>query len=166
MQFSTSPKSCGCHPKTGLGFLQFAAPLAAAYLSSKAGGSGGGGDPSAGMMPPSTEVNTTVSPNIKVSPQISPIFQQQFQPTNSPINAGTSQSSAPEGYGGAPIGLPNNTIPMPNSPGIPMDWTKLAIYGGIGLAVLFGFKMLSKRRAPSRKRRVSASRKRAPIRRR
>lgn len=33
--------------------------------------------------------------NITVSPQISPVFQQQYQPQNSPATAGTTQTQAP-----------------------------------------------------------------------
>lgn len=36
---------------------------------------------------------STVSPNVTVSPQVSPVFQQQFQPNNSPASAGTAQTS-------------------------------------------------------------------------
>lgn len=36
---------------------------------------------------------TTVAPVITVNPQISPIFQQQFQPSNSPATAGTTQNT-------------------------------------------------------------------------
>lgn len=42
---------------------------------------------------PAAQITTTVSPNIAVSPQVSPIFQQQFQPSNSPATAGTTQIS-------------------------------------------------------------------------
>lgn len=44
---------------------------------------------------PSVSVNPSIQTN--VSPQISPVFQQQFQPNNSPASAGTSQqTSAPQ----------------------------------------------------------------------
>lgn len=42
--------------------------------------------------PTNVNVQTTVSPSIQVSPQISPNLIQQFQPSGSPVTAGTSQT--------------------------------------------------------------------------
>jgi hypothetical protein len=39
-------------------------------------------------------ITTNISPNISVSPQISPNFVQQFQPSASPVTAGTLQSGS------------------------------------------------------------------------
>lgn len=59
------------------------------------GGSSGGGSGSSGggSAPPSQAVSTYTSTNVntQVSPQISPNFIQQQQPTNSGVNASTSQ---------------------------------------------------------------------------
>lgn len=54
--------------------------------------------------PAQTTVN--VSPNIAVSPQISPNFVQQFQPSGSPVTAGTMQS----GSGGASSAQPSAPV--------------------------------------------------------
>src|SRR5574340_1269331 len=64
--------------------------------------------------PSPANVTVTVSPQIQteVSPQISPVFQQQYQPTNSPATAGTSQTSAPPA---GPIGV-NSTSMQPIAP--------------------------------------------------
>lgn len=62
-------------------------------------------------------VTVTVSPQIQteVSPQISPVFQQQYQPTNSPATAGTAQTSAPPAPPAGPIGV-NSTSMQPIAP--------------------------------------------------
>lgn len=63
---------------------------------------------------PAPIIRTTVSPQIQVSPQVSPIFQQQFQPTGSPISAGTSQTSpaVQNPVTQAPAQQPVNFAPM------------------------------------------------------
>ena len=48
----------------------------------------------------------TVSPQIVTSPQISPIFQQQFQPSNSPAVASTTQTAPATQLNPAPAPTP------------------------------------------------------------
>jgi hypothetical protein len=106
----------------------------------------------------------TVSPNINVSPQISPVFQQQFQPSNSAATAGTAQgapsisSGAPDGSGfvPAPAGLGMPTAPaVPQIPAAPIDWNRYIMYAGVALAGLVAVKLVTgRRRAPVRRRRT------------
>lgn len=179
--------ACNCHktsasPKRkmlmhGLGWVEFIAPVANALLAPN-GGSSVPGAASA----PGTAIN--VNPNINVSPQISPIFQQQFQPSNSPISAGTSQVAPfsvqhpdPNYAGGNGTGspvLPNASIPgapdyssiIPQVGNAPIDWSKYALYGGIGLAALLVIKMVMQKKAPTtRYRNVVARKRRSAVRR-
>lgn len=120
--------ACGCQ-SNGLGFVTEALSLASDVF----GGGGGGGGGAAPI---------TVSPAIttQISPQISPVFQQQFQPTNSAATAGTAQS-VPAMPGGSPVG---NTVGVPgySSPAVPMvpqtgtDWTRYMPYALAGLGIL------------------------------
>lgn len=52
----------------------------------------------------------------QVSPQISPVFQQQFQPSNSALTAGTQMIGAAAGSGSSPV-LPgiDTSSPIPDS---------------------------------------------------
>jgi hypothetical protein len=79
--------------------------VASAYMGGAGGGSGGavGG--------PSIANRVDVSPTIitGVSPQISPVFQQQYQPTNSGLTASTSQG-APDAAMAA-LGVGNTSYP-------------------------------------------------------
>jgi hypothetical protein len=82
---------------------------------------GGGASAPGGMLP-----NVTVSPAIQtqVSPQISPSFVQQQQPTGSPVSTGATQNmpttqsatGQPSPYGSAYPGSPS---PFPASPFLP-----------------------------------------------
>jgi hypothetical protein len=56
---------------------------------------------------PAPAPTITVSPNIAVSPQVSPNFTQQMQPQNSPVSAGALQS----GSGGASSAPPASSGP-------------------------------------------------------
>lgn len=69
---------------SGMGQYEALIGAAASYFGSD---DGGGGAPAPGQQ---TEVSTTTQ--IQVSPQISPIFTQQFQPSGSPVNAGAAMS--------------------------------------------------------------------------
>lgn len=126
-------------------------------LGAAAGALGSGGGEVGTGMTPSNQV--TVNPNINVNPQISPIFQQQFQPTNSPISAGTSQGNPAAPYNGSGAGSGGGGVSsplVPNVPQIPIDWNKYLIYGGLGLAALFAVKLLAgKKQARPRYRRRS-----------
>jgi len=64
--------------------------------------------------------------NITVSPQISPVFQQQYQPQNSPATAGTTQTQAPVTTVSSqlpPAPAPSYSVPAPapsyNAPSYP-----------------------------------------------
>lgn len=114
---------------SGLGFDPFstAASLAASYVggpaagaavSSALGPSGSGGAGAA----PSGAGPITVSPTIQtaISPQISPVFQQAFQPSGSPMTAGTTQTM-PTTQSAAPVGTgtPGFATGMPSASGFP-----------------------------------------------
>jgi hypothetical protein len=152
MQFSTRNVT---RRLNGLGFIEYIS-AAASLLGS--GSNSGSGTPSPSM--PNTSVTNTVNPNINVSPQISPVFQQQFQPSNSAATAGTSQvtPSANNGFVPAPTGL-NTPLNMPQVPAIPptpIDWNKYMLWGGIAVAGLFALKLVTNnKRHVSRRRRVT-----------
>lgn len=87
-------------------------------------------DPITGAsMPNSAAGPITVSPAIQtqVSPQISPVFQQQFQPSNSAATAGTTQSlnTPMSARSGSPVpGAENGNFDFPSagSPSIPFEF--------------------------------------------
>lgn len=75
--------------------------MAGRMLTGSGGGGGGGG---------AANTNTNmVTTTTTVSPQISPIFVQQQQPENSPVNATSSMVPAPSGLPGA---LPGFDAPL------------------------------------------------------
>lgn len=139
-------KRCGSRNLKGLGFdISSFMPLATSLFGGGSSGSPGGGVPG-------TAVVTTVSPNIAVSPQISPIFQQQFQPSNSPISAGTSQTMPGGGAGFAPgVDTTAGAPSVPSVQGAPMDWNKMIMYGGIGVLALLGIKLMKGKKTPARR---------------
>jgi hypothetical protein len=79
--------------------------VASAYMG---GAGGGGGGAAAGT---SIANRVDVSPTIitGVSPQISPVFQQQYQPTNSGLTASTSQGTPDAAM--AALGVGNTSYP-------------------------------------------------------
>ena len=115
----------------------------------------------------STAVQTTVSP------QISPVFVQQDSPTNSPVNAGTVQTSpspmtadfGPQGRGTPQTGympgfdygsgyVPTGTSVIPSQPkaaGLDMGTIALAAAGLLGLAFVVKKKPGAARRKARRK---------------
>ena len=117
---------------SGLGFDPFsaAATIAAGYFGGPAAGaavgtatsktSAGGttGAGGAGM----SYAPITVSPTIQtaISPQISPVFQQAFQPSGSPMTAGTTQTM-PTTQSAAPAdtGAPGFATGLPSASGYP-----------------------------------------------
>jgi hypothetical protein len=125
----------------GLGQYEALIGVAADYFMSEDGGSGGA---PGGAMPSRTDVTTTTQ--VQVSPQISPIFTQQFQPSGSPVNAGATM---------APTGTVPNTGYMPGfdyasgfwptgTPGIPTQQEGFnvppqVLIAGLALAGLFAF---------------------------
>ena len=46
--------------------------------------------------PTQTKISVPTTTQVQVSPQISPVFVQQFQPTGSPVGAGTAMTAAPD----------------------------------------------------------------------
>lgn len=117
----------------------------------------GGGSSGSGMMT-GAGGGISVSPSIQtsISPQISPVFIQQDSPTNSAINAGTSQyqpsnmtaspndpfggaglPSAGSGYGipGTSTGYGSMPTGLPNFPQTTSDNTKYIplVIGGVAL---------------------------------
>lgn len=89
----------------GLGFIETLAPFIPLATKLIGGDSGGSGSKQAPAVTMSTQV----------SPQISPIFQQQFQPSNSPISAGASQYMPTSQNAGVP-GSNAGTSPFPDAP--------------------------------------------------
>ncbi len=109
----------------GLGFWEAAAAAVASNLLTQ--NSGGGSTPSAA---PATSGGSSVNPSIAVSPQISPSFVQQWQPSNSAVTTGAAQigsggassSPAPTGQGagyGYGSSYPQNPLPMSVDAAIP-----------------------------------------------
>jgi hypothetical protein len=173
--------------RNGMGFLPELMSLASSFMDSASGGGSGspgssspaGAAGGAGGAGGQGARDIQVSPAIQtqVSPQISPVFQQQFQPSNSGMTAGTSQylptnMSAPNsgmpgaqtapggslpGSGGAyPANYPGQSYQYPPS-AIPGPFTSGAETGGfqkylpyllLGGAGLLGvFFMMRKKRA-------------------
>jgi len=115
----------------GLGFIETLAPFIPLATKLIGGDSGGGG---------SAKQSPAVTMSTQVSPQISPIFQQQFQPSNSPISAGasqfmpTTQGAAVPGYSGA--------SPFPEAPsagGLPLAPSALTSTGPLP-GTIFGMR--------------------------
>jgi hypothetical protein len=108
-------------PQNGLGDL--ATGIAGAVLGSFFPGVGGAGGASSGSTSPSPSTNVSptiatavnVSPAIQtqINPNISPIFQQQYQPSNSGMTAGTQQIQ-PTDFS-APTTNPNTITQIPTS---------------------------------------------------
>ena len=162
MKLSNLRSCTGCaRRRQALGdfFSDFGTKLLTGAASGFASGAGSGLTSGGGaMMPSNTNVNT-VSPQIVVNPQISPIFQQQFQPSNSPISAGTSQNtpvtSAGQGENALPFD-PNSDLPvgqnnLPPLPVAPLDYNKWITYGSLGLIGLLLIKQFKKPPAPVRR---------------
>jgi len=132
------------------GLSQYEALIGAAVSAFGDDGGGGGGAP---PMQQRSDVTTM----IQVSPQISPVFTQQFQPSGSPVNAGATM---------APTGVVPNTGYLPGfdyasgvwptgTPGIPTQRAGFslppqAIMAGLALAGLIAF---TRGRKPRRARR-------------
>lgn len=71
-------------------------------------------------------------PAITVSPQISPVFQQQYQPTDSPMTAGTQQATAP------PPPPPPAPVPTYSAPPAPAPYVPPAMPTGPAPAAYSG----------------------------
>lgn len=156
MKISAS-KPCGCHSKqmNGLGDIWTSALGFGSALLNSGGGGGGSAAPGTATSP------VTVSPKITVNPQISPIFQQQFQPSNSPISAGASQntpvtdSNNPAGFPGTNYpanAVPNVNAAIPQVPNAPIDWNTYLLIAGVALAGVFVLKATKKKPTPYRRR--------------
>jgi hypothetical protein len=147
-------------------------PLATKLIG---GGGDGGGAPMADPNAPGGAGPITVSPAIQttISPQISPIFQQSYMPSGSPMTAGTTQTapvshSASTGQpGGASI---PGDVDFPSAGGVPasypadeygtpvggesyaasyrgFNWKPWAIGGAALLGILFFMQQQKKRAA-------------------
>jgi hypothetical protein len=120
---------------------QYEALVGAAISAFGSEGGGGGG-----AVPMQQRSDVTTTTQIQVSPQISPVFTQQFQPSGSPVNAGATM---------APTGVVPNTGYLPGfdyasgvwptgTPGIPTQQAGFslppqAILAGLALAGLIAF---------------------------
>jgi hypothetical protein len=124
----------------GMGQYEALIGVAADYFMSDGGGDGGAPAPGAKTQ---TEVTTTTA--IQVSPQISPVFTQQFQPSGSPVNAGATM---------APTGVVPNTGYLPGfdyasgmwptgTPGIPTQQAGLGIPTPLLIAALAGLGLIA-----------------------
>lgn len=143
---------------SGMGQYEALVGVAADYFMSDNGG--GGGAPL-----PTTRTDVATTTQIQVSPQISPVFTQQFQPTSSPVNAGAAM---------APTGTIPNTGYLPGFdyasgfmptgvPGIPTQQGAFGVppqvlIAGLALLGLLAF-TTGKRGGPGR-RRIRARRRR------
>lgn len=110
----------------------YGGPVGAAFGSAIGGALTGGG----GGAAPGNIVSTNVNTN--VSPQISPNFIQQQQPTNSAINASTSQTMPdPFGIGlpTVPSALPYGAVPQTATPNYNMLIFGALAAVGVAIAV-------------------------------
>lgn len=129
---------CPCQ-SNGLGFLPELLSAGASILG--AGGSGGSGSSAA-----------PISLSTQISPQISPVFQQQFQPSNSAMSAGTAQSLPGMPTIGAEAGgiAPGYALPVstavPTVPQAPEDYTKYLPYALAGIGMIVFLKWSKNRR--------------------
>lgn len=113
----------------------YGGPVGAAFGSAIGGALTGGGSGSGGAAPGNI-VSTNVNTN--VSPQISPNFIQQQQPTNSAVNASTSQTMPdPFGLGlpTVPSALPYGTVPQAATPNYNMLIFGALAAVGVAIAV-------------------------------
>lgn len=139
----------------GDNLLRTGAMMAAEYYSGgssgallSAGGQGGGGSDGSGGSSSSNTNTNVVTTTTTISPQISPNFIQQQQPTNSAVNATTTQSNplpftpatgAIPGFDTIPQAMPTSIQTAPES--------KLPII--LGIAALAGVLLLKKRKTAS-----------------
>jgi hypothetical protein len=129
MHFNVNRNHSGNTPLSGLAFVEYLA-AGAKLLGAAKGGGGGAGAP--GVM-----VSTATNVNTQVSPQISPVFVQQSDPSNSPVNAGIGMGTPVTGAMPGFDNLPRNIQPL--QAGI----SPLAI-AGIGAALLIFLAMRKK----------------------
>ena len=132
----------------GLGFWEALIPLAIAEINKPSGGNGPAG--SAGMAPAGGMVQAQISSN--VSPQISPSFVQQWQPSGSPVNTSAVQNTPATGtipgfdYG-APAGAGGYLYPSQVQSGgnfMGLTYTQWALIAGAVILAAVAYKHRAK----------------------
>ncbi len=122
---------CGCGGNSQLNGLGYIDTLISAGASLFGKGGGGGAGAAAA---PSNQVTTTTNVNTQVSPQISPNFIQQQQPTNSAVNASATMGTP---VTGAIPGIDDQAYPgVYTSGGGMTDQEKLIIGGGVAALIV------------------------------